>query len=73
VPDSFDRDERPTRPDLTSLPCPACRDPKTGKPTGMAMKLEETATGYRSVRAACTLCDGVRLVTRETFDRYQPR
>jgi hypothetical protein len=74
MPDSFDRDEEPTRPDLRpehTKPCPACVNPKTGESTGIEMRLMETATGHSSRRVPCSLCDGLRVVSREVAAAYK--
>jgi hypothetical protein len=62
-------DERPTSPDLASLPCPTCRD-EAGRPTGEVLRgLEPTRFGHRSVRGRCPTCFGQLKVDRVTFER----
>jgi hypothetical protein len=72
----FDDEERPTQPDLATIPCPACVDPQTGKPSGRERCVEHSAAGrYRSRLSdtpnSCPLCEGACYVTSAQFKHYQ--
>ncbi len=72
----FEEDERPTQPDLATIPCPACVDPRTGKASGRQRFVEHSAAGRYRTRLSdtpnsCTLCEGACYVTAAQAKHHQ--
>jgi hypothetical protein len=63
----------PTKPELPSLPCPACRD-DDGNPTGkVPMTVWSGATTYQGTKTVCTTCWGQLIIDKVSYDLWLAR
>lgn len=61
--------DRPTRPDVNSVPCPNCRG-ELNLPTGEVLVTEDTGTTHVSRSTPCPCCRGRKRVSRAIYDQW---